>query len=186
LRDADDGQRWIASTKQLQLASLQLCNECRNVPSFHVRVGAHTPRRLLEPLEDPLTGPVASTSMRVPRLRARTVTWDRISSADLNRPSFLLSDAVSLEFGYRFNDSVQAVAWPRRLKRLTFGWSFNRPIEGIAWPTSLKELKLGEAFNQKIEGIQWPAAQHDIWFGTHFNQEVERFAWPSSLQKLIF
>lgn len=46
-------------------------------------------------------------------------------------------------FGNIFNQSVDNVAWPPQLKRLTFGLLFFQPIVDVAWLSSLEEISFG-------------------------------------------
>lgn len=46
--------------------------------------------------------------------------------------------------------SLQAIAWPYKLKILSFQRVFNPPIAGVAWPVSLHQLSFGEIFDQPI------------------------------------
>lgn len=77
---------WFACTKQLQLASLHFCVECRNVTTLHLRVDVDTPRRLLAAADTVPPEPDKQGSTRVPRLRACRVTWKMSSAAALTRP----------------------------------------------------------------------------------------------------
>ncbi|CAM9816795.1 unnamed protein product, partial [Ectocarpus fasciculatus] len=76
LSETCDGNSWYTSTKELQLASLEFCTTCRNYPTLHLTVDAHTPRRLLAAADAPSPHPKRLCGTRVPRLRARSVTWD--------------------------------------------------------------------------------------------------------------
>ncbi|CAN0393881.1 unnamed protein product, partial [Ectocarpus fasciculatus] len=82
---------------------------------------------------------------RVPRLRARGVTWNMPTAGELRTPFFALADVDYLEFGRVFSGSLEAVAWPRRLKVIKFGKisSFDMPIDPVEWAASLQRLVFG-------------------------------------------
>ncbi|CAM9635143.1 unnamed protein product [Ectocarpus sp. 4 AP-2014] len=208
-----DGKNWYTSTRELQLASLDLCIACRNYPTVRLNVEAHTPRRLLAATDAPPPNPKRLFKTRVPRLRACRVTWNMVTAAELRFPMFVMTDVDCLKFGKDFQGGLEDVAWPERLKaiefgalgagsvfnkpiaqvqwpaslrRLEFGFSFNQPIERAEFPASLKQLVLGVHFNQPIEGIDWPLSLQKLEFGCRFNQPVEGAKFPSSLQELIF
>lgn len=212
LKDTGDSRHWLTSTKQLQLASFELCKECRDFPTLHLRVDEDTPSGLLAaadaPDPDPGDAPGANGSPRfLPRVRARGVTWKLASAARLSRPLYALTKAEFIVFGWVFDDGPKAIVWPRRLtlamfgtrlyeaidtiawpaslQRITFGYDFNQSINGISWPSSLRELSLG-GFDQDIEDAQWPASLKKLKFGLFFNQPVAGVRFPASLRQLIF
>ncbi|CAN0162699.1 unnamed protein product [Ectocarpus sp. 4 AP-2014] len=208
LGDTIDGKHWFSSTKQLQLVSVDFCSECRSVRRQHLRVDDDTPGWLLGVAGVPLRAADKTFRSRVPRLRAREVTWKRSSAAMLKKPLFALAEAESMTFGWRFDDGPEAVIWPRRLgkvvlgerlyhtinciswpeslRRLTLGCDFNQSITGIRWPASLKQLTLC-GFNQTVQGVQWPASLQQLTFGLFFNQPIGNdVTWPKSLQQLTF
>ncbi len=212
LKDTGDRRHWIASTKQLQLASFELCKECRDFPTLHLRVDEDTPRALLgaadAPDPNPGDAPGEGGSPRsLPRVRARGVTWKLASTVRLSRPLYALAKAEVMVFGWVFDDGPGAIVWPRRLtsaifgtriyeaidtvawsaslQRIAFGYDFNQSINGISWPSSLRELSLG-GFDQDIEGAQWPASLKTLKFGLFFNQPVAGVRFPASLRQLIF
>ena len=208
LQDTADTRQWFASTRQLQLASFELCKACRSFPTLHLRVDESTPRGLLGAAEVPAPSPGRSGSTRLlPRLKARGVTWKLSSTARLNRPLYALAKAEFMVFGWKFDDSPEAIVWPRRLtravmgrrfydaidavvwpaslQRITFGYDFNQSINGILWPSSLRSLTLG-GFDQDVQGARWPSSLQTLKFGLFFNQPVAGARFPASLQQLTF
>lgn len=107
--------RWFACTKQLQLASLSLCEESRSVASLHLRNHATTPGQLLTAADTVPGGPNKQDSTRVPPFRARRVTWKRSSAVMLSRPMRAFSGLEVLKFGPDATSSVQTWAWRRPL-----------------------------------------------------------------------
>eukprot|EP00752_Nemacystus_decipiens_P008223 g7353.t1 len=239
LNQACEGERWLASTKELQLASLQFCVACRDMPTLHLRVNRDIPDWLLTVptdaaavnLEAPVEveaevgagvaadgGVVAmaagkaagaragETVSRVPRLRARAVTWELPSAERLSSPIDALTAVEVVKFAGGFNDSVRSVAWPDKVRVVEFGRRFNQPMEGVAfpdsiesiafgamfrksvshvtWPTSLKRLSLGQSFNHPVSEVGWPPSLQELTFGDWFNQRLEGIALPASLQTL--
>lgn len=142
------------------------------------------------------------SNSRVPMFHARGVTWGLSSSARLSRPIYALSKVELFVFGNAFNDSVETVMWPPRVRRLVFdiqfermewgqhftnGSGFNRPIGGkVVWPASLKQLVFGEYFNQPLDGVRWPASLEEVVFGWEFNQTLDEVRWPLSLKRVVF
>ncbi|CAN0246344.1 unnamed protein product, partial [Ectocarpus sp. 12 AP-2014] len=141
LNETCDGKRWYTSTKELQLASMEVCIACRNYQTVHLKVGEHIPRRLLTAAD----APSWLSPTRVPRLRACCVTWNMPTAAELRNSIFAMTDVDYLEFGVAFEGSLEGVAWPRRLKTIKFHEysSFNQPIDLVKWPASLQELAFG-------------------------------------------
>ncbi|CAN0426918.1 unnamed protein product, partial [Ectocarpus sp. 12 AP-2014] len=82
LNETCNGNSWYTSTEELQLASLEFCIACRNCPTVHLKVEAHTPRRLLAATDSPPPHPKRLFQTRVPRLRACRVTWNMVTAAE--------------------------------------------------------------------------------------------------------
>ncbi|CAM9776552.1 unnamed protein product [Ectocarpus sp. 12 AP-2014] len=183
-----DGKSWYTSTKELQLASLEFCMACRNYRTLHLKVDEHIPRRLLATTDALPPHPKRLCWTRVPLLRARSVTWNMPTAAEMRKPVFAMTEVDRMEFGNTFEGSFEAVAWPPRLKLIKFGfWSrFNQPIAGVVLPSSLKQLHLGASFNQPIENVVWPPFLDELTFGQDFNQPIEQAKFPASLTHLIF
>ncbi|CAM9470004.1 unnamed protein product, partial [Ectocarpus sp. 12 AP-2014] len=190
LDETYDGTSWYTSTKELQLASLEFCEACRNHQTLHLKVDPHTPRSLLAAADAPPPHPNRLCPTRVPRLRARRVTWNMPTAAELNVPLLVMAEVVRLEFGHRFNGSLDVVAWPCRLETVEFcrRSTFDQPVEQVAWPVSMQKLTFGALFDQPIEAASFPASLKQLAFGANslFNQPVGRMEWPTSLQKLTF
>ncbi|CAM9352241.1 unnamed protein product [Ectocarpus sp. 8 AP-2014] len=210
LNETCDGRSWYTWTKKLQLASLEFCNACRSYPTMHLKVGEQIPRRLLATVDAPPPHPKRLCWTRVPRLRARCVTWNMPTAAEFRTPILAMTDVENLEFGKHFEDGLDGVAWPQRLKTILFLYrsSFNQPIELVQWSASLQEITFGADFNQPIERVKFPASLQQLIFGRSFdqsiagavlptslqllelgikfNQPIEDVAWPGSLQHLTF
>lgn len=154
---AFDMRQWYIVAKELQLASLQLCKECRSAHAVHPRVDSDMPTNLLAPVDVSDASPEGNVSSWVPRLRARRVKWELPSVHLLSNPSNGFAEVEELYFGDDFNNSLEGLVWPRRLRRIEFGWSsrFNEPIDEVVWPASLQQLSFGYAFNQPIDEIAW-------------------------------
>ncbi|CAN0016886.1 unnamed protein product [Ectocarpus sp. 4 AP-2014] len=188
LNETSDGKSWYTSTKELQLTSLEFCIACRNHQTLHLKVDSKTPRRLLAAADAPPPHPKGLCGTRVPRLRARRVTWDIPTAAELRNPIYSMMDADSLEFVRAFEDSLEAVAWPRRLKTVEFSDNspFNQLVGLGEWPASLDRLVFGRKFNQPIESVELPASLQQLSFGLKFDQPIERAKFPESLRQLKF
>ncbi|CAM9322251.1 unnamed protein product [Ectocarpus fasciculatus] len=212
LNETCDGKSWYTSTKQLQLASLDFCIACRTFPTAHLNFSEETPRRLLAAADAPPPHPKRSCWTRVPRLRARRVTWNMPTAAELRTPIFAMADVDHLEFGMHFEGGLEAVAWPQHLKTIQFHdqSGFNQPLELVQWPASLQKISFGEDFDQPMEHVEFPASMRQLIFSTfscfnqsiagailpvslqllalgeYFNQPIEEVLWPGSLQQLTF
>ena len=149
-----------------------------------LRFDTHTPPRLLA-ADDPTPDPKDGGSTRVPRLRARAVTWRRGTSSELSRPLYALTDVEVFEFARGFYGSIEDVVWPHRLRVLKLN-SFDQPVGDVSWPPSLQQLILGDDLNQPVAGSSWPPVLQQLTFGACFNQAVEGVAWPRSLQQVAF
>ncbi|CAM9957256.1 unnamed protein product [Ectocarpus sp. 4 AP-2014] len=183
-----DGKNWYTSTRELQLASLDLCIACRNYPTVRLNVEAHTPRRLLAATDAPPPNPKRLFKTRVPRLRACRVAWNMVTAAELRFPMFVMTDVDCLKFGKDFQGGLEDVAWPERLKAIEFGSGsvFNKPIDQVQWPASLQKLEFGYMFNRPVEGAKFPSSLQELIFGgvSSFNQPIAGVVLPSSLQEL--
>lgn len=138
---ASDMRTWSA-TKELQLASFQLCAAFRGANAVHLRVDGDTPAPLLAVVGAPYGGDVSS---RVPRVRARRVTWELLS---VDLLSILIDPWIEVEelyFGSAFDGSLDVRVWPSRLRVITFGEMspFNQPIAGLVWPERSNGSYLG-------------------------------------------
>lgn len=194
LNQASDVEAWYASTKNLHLASLPFCAACRSVATLHLKVDADTPEQLVAapPLDD--------EEERVPRLRARRVTWMLPTAEMLSKPIYALADVRVWAFGVFFNDSLEDMVWPGRLSRLVLGdrhsngpraakefrKSFNMPIAGVEWPTSLQSIVFGDRFTHPVDKAKWPPSLKQVTFGVFFNEPIADVAWPGSIEEMTF
>ncbi|CAM9161457.1 unnamed protein product [Ectocarpus sp. 13 AM-2016] len=186
LNETCDGKSWYASTKELQLASMEFCIACRNVQTMHLKVDAQIPRRLLAAADTPLRRSKRLGRTLVPRLSARRVSWNMKTAAELRYPIFAIQDVDCMKFGMDFEGSVETVAWPQRLETIEFHNSskFNQPIDLVEWPDSLQTLEFGRSFNQPIEHAKFSASLQQLIFGFSFDQPISGKLLPRSLQQL--
>lgn len=84
----------------------------------------------------------------IPPLRVTMMTWERPLS-DLAHGRALPPGLQSLYFAcsFRYFD-VDWVSFPSSLLSLSFPQNFDQTIEGVAWPASLQRLTFGWEFNQ--------------------------------------
>ncbi|CAN0214804.1 unnamed protein product [Scytosiphon promiscuus] len=210
INQATDMGQWYTATKELQLASLELCRTCRSAHTVHLRVDGDTPSTLLASVCADADHGGRLTS-RVPQPRARVLTWEQPSLALLGDPIETFADTEELYFGCDFKGTLTIRAWPHKLRVMDFGWllrleqriagdpwplflleltfwtfgHFDQPIEGVKLPMSLVVLIFGSAFNQPIEGVAWPPSLKLLFFGRAFNQPIESVKWPTTLQELV-
>ncbi|CAN0480485.1 unnamed protein product, partial [Ectocarpus sp. 12 AP-2014] len=69
---------------------------------------------MLAAADAPPSHPKRLCRARVPRLKARRVTWIMPTAAELRNRVFAMTDVEYLEFGGDFEGSLEDVAWPRR------------------------------------------------------------------------
>lgn len=192
-----DGEKWYASTLQLQLASLPLCAACRSASTLHLTVETFTPRSVWSASDAtgggaglgagvgvgaaPAAGNASETlsqksgrttvATRVPRFRARGVRWKLPATKMTRASSDALANVEYLFLGSDFTDEK------------------DRPtddVERITWPRRLKRLVFDHHFDRPIERVTWPASLRQLTFGNRFDQPIRGVAWPGSLQQLIF
>lgn len=187
--------RWLESTKPLGLASVRLCEQCREAILFDVRIDGDTPRSVWEPQRP--TGPsgVADSSGVSPApTRVLTVRIASLAS-DTPFPAGLLGSLacpgtfrwlseVTLGRGAASCLCVRGVAWPGHLRALAFKASLSHPVSDVAWPPGLERLALEGDFNQAVADVSWPAGLKAVTFGKMFNQPIDGVVWPDGLGEL--
>lgn len=186
LNQACDRQEWYTSTTELQLASLSFCVACRNVTTLRLIIDDYILPRLMIAADELLPHPGEPGWTRVPRLRARSVLWNRQLSVELVEPLYSLADVEMFEFGRGFEDDFEGVVWPCRLRLLKTGYNFDWGITRVTWPQSLRKITFGDCFNQSLWSLSWPPSLLEIKFGADFNQPSWNFSWPPSLEQITF
>ena len=187
--------RWLESTKSLSLASVQLCQQCRETIPFDVRVGGDTPRTVWKPrdtssiAESPETLLEATAAARVPPVKIVKL------ASDMPYPTELLGSLActggfrwlsEVTFGGASSLCVRGVAWPKQVRALTFKAPFSHPVSEVIWPSGLERLALEEDFDQPVDGVSWPAGLKAVTFGKKFNQPIDSIDWPDGLDELTF
>ena len=196
--------RWLESTKPLSLASVQMCEQCRETIPVHVRVGDETPRSVWEPRE-PCSSPArrgenppaeSSKSLlkATPVTRVPPATIVKIAS-DMPDPAKLLFALArtgefrwlrEVSFGEISGLCVSGISWPKSVRTLAFRCSFSHPLSAVAWPAALERLALEGLFNQSVVGISWPAGLKSVTLGKRFNQPIDEVGWPAGIAELSF
>ena len=205
LNQAYDGELGYVPTRNLQLASVQLCVACRSSATLRVRVDDATPHTLLTTSNSPQaslrspngleTGsPTGSReaagcgATRVPPVRAHTVVWERSAPTSAQTAEMeLLRGARSLQLGRAFSGGLESVAWPEGLVRLELGGRFDwpaKPAKPVSWPSSIRHLTFGQYFDKPVDGVSWPESLETLTFGKWFNQPISGVEWPVSLERL--
>ena len=175
---------------QLQLASVDLCNACRQSVPVHLTLTDGMPPSLdamffhshhppSTPLDNCAPGSgrdngrngigsckgllsCCPSSARASRL----ASYQRVESIDWAALDACVRDIVS---------------WPRRVQRLSFVEEFNQDLAGVLWPEGLLELTFREGFNMPIEGVEFPNGLVKLSLGSDFDQPVENVAFPPGL-----
>lgn len=155
--------------------SLELCDAYREAHAVHLRVDSDIPITLVAAADVPHANAKGCLSSRVPRLRARRLTWE-IFEYPLDLLSILvetLAEVEELYFHDGFSSSLDVQAWPSRLRKLEFSEIsyFNRPIVDVAWPSSLQELSLQGEFDQPIKHLTWSTCLRKLALGTHLSNK---------------
>ncbi|CAN0044122.1 unnamed protein product, partial [Scytosiphon promiscuus] len=194
---------WYTSSKELQLASLQVCAACRSFTTLNLTVEHDASRNVLEPKWLPSLSRERMPSSRVPQLRPRRLTWNFATTEGVKPSmSYALTEAIAMKYGhdivdlddiYHFTDEPTPSF---ELRALSDGWRVGvgsaiwvrlpPPMEQVIFPASLQELTFGCYFNQRIDRVVWPASLKQLTFGRIFNQPIEKVVWPTSLQQLTF
>ena len=79
----------------------------------------------------------------------------------------------SSRLGFRFNSSLEGVAWPTTLEDLSFGHQFDQDLRDTCLPESLQRLTLGWSFDQELDGMTWPTQLQSLAFKHTFNQSLQ-------------
>ncbi|CAM9165121.1 unnamed protein product, partial [Ectocarpus sp. 8 AP-2014] len=205
---------WYTSALELQLASLDFCRACRNVPTLlRILVEEGTPGSLLNVLaeeqqEHPASSHQDRGSSRLPFVRANRVkmvlpdgmlaqnlhemhTWRGVE--ELHLVDFFPGPEVSMmvvppnlkRLKLHSSGPLPECLWPASLRRLELV-GFDHSIAQVVWSASLQHLSLGNHFNQPVVGVVWPEFIEQLSFGNCFNQPIVGATWPSSLHQLSF
>ncbi|CAN0420334.1 unnamed protein product [Ectocarpus sp. 8 AP-2014] len=118
-----DRRRFVATTQELQLVSVWLSQTCRTVAGCHATIARGTPRRLWCPLstrritrgQRRRSGSLDG-SPRLPPRRLTSVTWEK-TIRELGQAQEVLSELENLEWGRMFNERLDVVVWPPKVKR---------------------------------------------------------------------
>eukprot|EP00903_Cladosiphon_okamuranus_P015583 g14388.t1 len=211
LNDHDGSQRqgWFLSTVNLSMTSRQFCISCRIARLYHVRIATFSPWLKNDHHVERATREVSvATNVpepeyhhnppggypRIPRLRARRVTWE-LSTAQSDGQ--LTADLERLMvFGDDMNDDVEEALFPPLLQELSFSRDFKRatvPLtsggdldRGTASPSSsLQELIFGSYFNEAFdESFELPRSLTRLNMGSRFNRPLNRIKWPPAMRHL--
>ncbi|CAM9160525.1 unnamed protein product [Ectocarpus sp. 8 AP-2014] len=109
LNNTCDGKPWFASTQELQLVSLQLCEACRALNTVHLEADPQIPRTLLAAADAPVAYPTGLCSIRVPRLGVVSVAWNMSTATELKNPIFAFAGVRYLTFGGNFDGALEGV-----------------------------------------------------------------------------
>lgn len=186
--DASCGvNQWYVSIRHLQLASLALCAACRGLRTMRLRIVEESLGIIS--LADAPSSSAAQAGLdrrsRVPPVRAMGWAWE-VPSAELLSEGLSLAGLETLEFGGKFDDTLDRVEWPVGLRKLVLGGYFNRGLQGTRFPPRLEEIVFGDEFNCSVSDVAWPRGLRRLQFGSRFNRPVQDVAWPASLRELRF
>ncbi|CAN0477722.1 unnamed protein product [Ectocarpus sp. 12 AP-2014] len=180
------GERvWYTSALELQLASLDFCRACRNVPTLlRILLGEGTPGSLLNVLaeeqqEHPASSRQDRGSSRLPFMRANRVKMvlpDGMLAQNLHEMHTWRGVEELHLVDFSPGPEVGMMVVPPNLKRLKLH-SFG-PLPECLWPASLHRLEL-VGFDHSIAQVVWSASLQHLSLGNHFNQPVVGVVWPS-------
>lgn len=178
------------STRELEIACLDMCLVVRNLATSHVVVKQGTPHHSWLRYQHEAFLKERASSL-VSALRAWSITWDQppafISEGSKfihEQRSCLVSALRRLLRPCQYQTVTMIAWWPESLRLTTFGASFNHSISTIAWPTYLEQLVFGHAFNQPVQGVEWLDSLESLTFGDSCNKTLDLFVWPVSLTRL--
>lgn len=195
--------------QQPQLASVDLCNACRESvpvsltltdrmpPSLEsMFFQPHHPSRSLGNCADSGRGSGSGGGLPCCLSAAHTsrlTSYQRVESIDWAAVDVPIRDVVSwpkrvqrLSFVEEFNQDLRWVLWPEGLLEMIFREGFNMPIEGIKFPNGLTKLSLGADFDQPVENAAFPPDLTYLLLGAAFNHPIEGTKWPKSLSEIIW
>eukprot|EP00752_Nemacystus_decipiens_P009055 g8085.t1 len=218
LNDHDGSQRrgWFSSTVNLSMASLQFCVACRIARLYHVRIATFSPWLKNDRHEEGEStqqqqlsvatnvpeyySSISSSCPRIPRLRARRVTWE-LSTAQSDGQ--LTADLERLMvFGDDMNDDVEEALFPPLLQELSFSRDFKRATVPLTTSgggggggggvrgrdvasSSLQELIFGSYFNEVFdESFELPKSLTRLNMGSRFNRPLNQIRWPRAMRHL--
>ncbi|KAN0022742.1 hypothetical protein ACTFIU_005478 [Dictyostelium citrinum] len=98
--------------------------------------------------------------------------------------SKIFSNLVTLEFGFFFNETIDANIFPNSLKQIKFGSFFNQSINDNVFPNSLEKVEFGSYFNQKLDNLPQSIKEIKFVSNSKFDIEINSKKLPSSLTKL--
>lgn len=203
LNQMSGGNIWYTLTKELQLASLQLCEVCRDFTTLALTVDEQTPRSLLASEHPAYLSWTRMRRSRVPQLRARRVKWSLSTAAEFRRPIYALTETTVMEFGDTFDDTLTDTTAMRSSEslenfgtrdnsveddELDFGlcWLFEEPTAEVSSPASPFCMTLVARLEQTQRNIVLPASVRQLTFGRSFDRPLEGVVWPVSLEQLTF
>eukprot|EP00903_Cladosiphon_okamuranus_P015491 g14302.t1 len=160
-----DVEGWFASTRELQLASLDLCRACRSVPSLLVRIDAGTPRRLWDTTPH-CRFPTSTRSSRVPALEARSVRPWSIGGSRAYTPGSTGFGGCDTERSFFSTASSEPRYHCLRPRLSSPTWSYAGGADGLVLPLDAFEASSGE------EGVASVAAARDECVATLFTAVV--------------
>lgn len=204
---------FIKVCKSVQESCLGLCNACRDgVPVGSLRVAQGLP-----PTLSAMVAPDTSSSAEENTTATRVLQPRRVLRMewDFSKEGWVSGDGLGVEYMdltkvqwpdgvtdvqvYAFDKTLEGVAWPPGLERLSFvshedgyrAWiagdiaAFNHPLHGTIFPCGLREIFLGGAFNQEIEEVVWPELLERLSL-PGFNKPIDNVNWPPRLLSLEF
>ncbi|CAN0110451.1 unnamed protein product, partial [Laminaria digitata] len=197
--------RTLGSAKNLSLASLQSCEECREAIAFHVRVGDGTPRSLWAPRrsdERPPVTPSSTSNQREPPVNKRCPV-DPGGSHCCDRPRFEPAPSSKLERATLDNRvpsvKIAKVTWDKPSAQELHYFPLEDPrgehkedsyyygnTDNFPRMHQLKEITFGKSFNNALGDVHWPAGLERLTFGHGFSQQCVDTKWPECLSEITF
>ncbi|CAN0408238.1 unnamed protein product [Pylaiella littoralis] len=129
IKQAEEDGVWFASTLQLQMVSLSMCVDCRDVLAYHVTITDETqPGSFGLPRGPMRRSSGRPTSGRIPPLKAIHLIWER-----QNESPFQIDMSTALQIqslDVRTECTMVGAVWQEHVKALVMG-SNNEPLTSV-------------------------------------------------------
>ena len=192
---------FIANWWSVQETCLGLCNAWRDgVPVGGFRIARGMPSTLLAMVVPDMSTAAVDKTITTRVLHPRRVLRLELDfSKDATEGSGLIPDGWVPDDGPNMEQvDLTNVRWPDGVKDVQL-FVFNKTVEGMAWPQGLQRLSfhlhdlpfLGPsdvffhgAFNQPLHGASFPSGLREIFLGSAFDQDIGEVVWPELLERL--
>ncbi len=86
-----------------------------------------------------------------------------------------------IEFGKRYNSSVDYITFPDGLHTIKFGDDFNIEIDNVTFPDELHTIKFGHNYNRCLDNVKFPESLRKIVFGAKYSKCIDNVSFPTHI-----